>query len=354
MPAVKNTTIADNILSPKENPNFIGHETATATLTHSFASNALPNGWLLCGPKGIGKATLAYRFARHILSGGTSENMNVPVFHPAFGRIKAGSHSDLLVLETGHNEITGKTANEITVDEVRKIGGFLRLTASQTPYRVVIIDSADQMNTNAANAVLKLLEEPPANTVMLLISHSPGKLLPTIRSRCRALKMHAPSHDEALAVVRLCAPGIPPDDAANLLTLSENSPGVAIQLYQSQGLELYDIILSILAAPSADRIWLAHDLGDRLTKKESIETWHAVTYLLRWFMAQIIRCSAKAPSESTLSKEEHPIIQMILAKYSLENILQIWEKVGRLLQDTESKNLDKKSVIVTIFESLRT
>ena len=175
---------------PRESETLIGHEAAEAAM-YDAISGRVPHAWMISGPAGIGKATLAYRFARYVLSGGSGEEsgpglfgdelppstaaLNVSRDDPVFAQIAAGSHADMMVVERGYDEKRKKMRGEIVVDDVRKIGSFLRLTPSLGGWRVVILDSADEMNRNAANAVLKLLEEPPRQALIILVSHTPGR-----------------------------------------------------------------------------------------------------------------------------------------------------------------------------------
>lgn len=176
--------------SPRYQDQLFGHSEAEAQLICEARSGKLAHGWIFSGPRGIGKATLAYRFARMLLSGNT--DMNLPADHPVFRRVAMGSHTDLLVVEPVFDAKKGESAREISVSQAREISQFLSLTPGEGQWRVVIIDTADELNASSANAVLKILEEPPPQAILILISHNPGRLLPTIRSRCRLLRLKAP------------------------------------------------------------------------------------------------------------------------------------------------------------------
>src|SRR5436305_3181142 len=183
--------------APRANPDLFGHEAAETALSRLFGQHRLPHALLLTGPRGIGKATLAFRLARFVLARSTGElepglfgdvageGLAVPPDSGVFRRVASGGHADLLTVERAYDPRRRRLRGEIVVDDVRAIASFLRLTPAEGGWRVVIVDGADEMNRNAANSLLKILEEPPRRAVLLLVAHSPGRLLPTIRSRCR-------------------------------------------------------------------------------------------------------------------------------------------------------------------------
>ncbi len=174
---------------PRANPLFIGHSGAVAALAGAAKSGRLHHGWLISGPSGIGKATLAFRFARWLLAGGAATDLSLDPASPVFHRVAAATHPDLFTVERRINVKTEKLQSEIVINTIQEACKFMRLTPAEGGWRVVVIDGAEDMNPNAANALLKLLEEPPARAILLLVTAAPGRLLPTIRSRCRSLPM---------------------------------------------------------------------------------------------------------------------------------------------------------------------
>lgn len=186
-----------NVAHPRETYAFTGHEAAESALAEAFAGARMHHAWLVTGPKGVGKATLAYRFARHVL--GAKQNgprpLDVSPDDPIARRIASRAHGDIHTLRRGLND-RGKPRAEITVDEARALVSFFTLKPAEGGWRVAIIDAVDDLNRNAANALLKTLEEPPPKTVLMLICHAPGGALATIRSRCRRLDLRPLSDDD--------------------------------------------------------------------------------------------------------------------------------------------------------------
>src|SRR5262249_18855572 len=214
---------------PRETYDIFGQDAALQNASRAIRGGVPPQAWLISGPAGIGKATLAYRIARYLLRYGATasgpEDLAVPANDIVSRQIEAQAHPGLLVLRRQLNEKTGKLKTILEVDEIRRLGAFFGLTSTGGGWRVALVDSADEMNDNAANALLKILEEPPPRGILLLISHAPGRLLPTIRSRCQRLDLKP--LDESLVVKRLAelTPDTSAEDRASLARLAGGSPG---------------------------------------------------------------------------------------------------------------------------------
>ncbi len=282
---------------PRANPDLIGHAGAEARLKDAFARGRLAHAWLITGPRGIGKATLAYRFARYVLARGkaaapepslfgapepkpTGEGLYLDPADPVFRRVAAGGHADFLAVEPAFDEKKGARRTEIVVEDVRGVGAFLALTPAEGGWRVVVIDSADDMNRNAANAVLKVLEEPPARALLLLVSHGPGALLPTIRSRCQRLNLRPLAEADAARVVGGLMPSLGRDEAIELARLAQGSPGRALELASEDGLALQRELGGLLdALPDLDGIAL-HRFGDKVGKSGAEAAFRIATDIL--------------------------------------------------------------------------
>ena len=328
-------------ITPRTNTALYGHEEAKAILLRDLAAGTLPHGIILGGPRGIGKATLAYRFARKLLAADPA----------AISRITAGSHTDLLVVEPRWDEKKEEFAREINVEQARSIAEFLSLTPGEGAWRVVIVDAADQLNINAANAILKILEEPPKQTVLLLVAHNPDLLLPTIRSRCRMLRLK-PLDQQAFDEV-LChiAPDIEPLTGRALAPLSGFAPGLAITLHAADALEVYQKILSLAASlPALDTLAL-HGFASEISSGAVHANWQLFSRLM---LCLIERASLKAAGIDVepVSEAEAQALTRLAALHPAAVWAQKWQAALEQFSLAEARHLDYKQVIITFFHSL--
>ncbi|MDT8856667.1 DNA polymerase III subunit delta' [Paracoccaceae bacterium Fryx2] len=247
---------------PRETGRLIGHGAAQAEFLAAFNGGRLHHGWLITGPRGVGKATLAWKLARFLLA--TPENdggmfappppvtLDIPDSHPVARRMVALAEGRLFLLRRGLNTSEKALSADIRVEEVRKLKSFFNMTAADGGRRVAIIDCADELATAGANALLKLLEEPPPLVTLILISHQPFRLLPTIRSRCRELRLGplpAPEMAEAMALA-----GAEPTNPEAMAELAGGSVGEAIRIANLDGMKLYDSLLALMTTlPRMDR-----------------------------------------------------------------------------------------------------
>src|SRR6516225_12371524 len=240
--------------APRANPELVGHESAERELRRLVEAGRLPHAILLSGPRGIGKATLAFRFARFLLANGDDRTNAVAesglAINPesgVFRRVAAGGHADLLPIERAYDPRRRRLRGEIVVEDAREITSFFRLTAAEEGWRIVIVDGAEEMNRSAANALLKVLEEPPRQALLLLVSHSPGRMLPTIRSRCRRFPLIPLPRALLTQLLRRHRPELTQAEVEPLAALSDGSIGRALELAEAGGLALYRSVLELLS-----------------------------------------------------------------------------------------------------------
>lgn len=343
--------------APRNNAELFGQQEAEAALLAAWGSGRMPHAWLLEGPRGVGKATLAFRFARFVLSGGggnggglfgdAGASLEIPASSPLFQRVAALGHSDLRYVRRSLNTKSRppRWRNEIVVEDVRDMGAFLRLTAGEGGWRIVIIDSADEMNRNAANAALKAIEEPPARALILLVSHAPGRLLPTIRSRCRHLPLRALDTETIKRVARRHLPDLPDDDMDELARLADGSAGRALEIADHGGVELHREMLAMLQGyPDIDAMALER-LSDRFSRAGSEAGFRVFGEMLTGLLGRLCR-DARAGRKGNGGDPEAPVARRMADSASLDRWLEVWEKTGELFARAEGAKLDRKQVVV--------
>ncbi|MGB8600987.1 MAG: DNA polymerase III subunit delta' [Rhizomicrobium sp.] len=258
----------EEALHPRLTHRLIGQDGPLSVMARAIRAGLPPGGWLISGPPGVGKATLAYRIARYLLAYGATDqgpaDLSVPPHLHDAQLIAAGAHPGLLVLRRGINPDTGKPMTVLSVDEVRKLGSFFGMTAGAGGWRVALIDTADDMNDAAANALLKLLEEPPARAMILVLAHAPGRMLPTIRSRCQKIALR-PLSDAAMdAELKNLAPDIPAEERGGLIALSGGSLGAALRLAGSDGLMLADAANRLIDEAKTPNVSALYTLAEKV------------------------------------------------------------------------------------------
>ena len=346
--------------APRKTARLAGQEDAERILLEGFTSGQLAHSWLLHGPKGIGKATLAYRFARFVLAhGGASEpndaardTLAISPNDHVYRRVATAAHADMVSVERGWDDKRKRIRDEIVVADVRSLASFFAMTPAEGGWRIAIVDAADEMNRNAANALLKILEEPPKKGLLILVSHAPGRLLPTIRSRCRKLALQPLSPDIIATLLAEQAPDVTAADRAILAALADGSGGRALAMAKHNGLEVFRELIAILSRlPDLD-IAALHQLGDRLARRGAGDSYALFTQLFVWWFARFIRHSASHVAMPTLVPGEDALVQHLAQRGDLEQWVDVWDKVSSFFSRAETANLDKKQVILIAFAAL--
>lgn len=323
--------------APRERTRLIGHEEAQAMVRAAWDAGRLPHALLLGGAEGIGKATLAYAIARFVLSDGAApaHSLTVDPSHPAARQVAALSHPDLLVLRRMPND-SGKLPSMIPAEQVRKVRSFFGSTAALGGWRVCIVDTLDEMNAQGANALLKTLEEPPSRSLFLLVSHAPGRLLPTIRSRCRMVPLRSLTGEEVVAALEDLSDVLPDLDRSRFAEAAEASGGSvreALSLLSGDGLAVRNATSVLLdSLPDVDPKAL-HALGEKLQGDRGGALESFVSTVEDWV------------SDHATGRRQSTAVR-------LARLPEVWEKVRRAAVDADVYNLDRKTLVFRIFASL--
>ncbi len=347
--------------APRTNSELFGHEAAESALRRLFEAGRLPHALLLSGPRGIGKATLAFRLARFVLANGGGEGAPGGLFGDTdasglaiapdsgtFRRVASGGHADLLTVERVYDPRRRRLRGEIIVENTREIGHFLRLTPAEGGWRVVIVDGADEMNRNAANALLKILEEPPRRTLLLLVAHSPGRLLPTIRSRCRRFPLMPLPPAIVRQLLMRYRPALPEPQTEALTALSAGSIGRALDLAAAGGVELYESVLALLSRDQGIDPAALHAFADRLARGEAEEAYRAVEELVAQLLARVAGAATRRTNGAVLPHES-AVLQRLGNRAPAARWAELRDEIGRLFARTDALNLDKKQTILSAF-----
>ncbi len=320
---------------PREVYELFGHQRQARAMEEAFATGRMHHAWMIVGPKGVGKATLAYRLARRALGAAPSGEavLSASPDDPVCRQIEGLAHPDFLLIRRPYNEKTKKLKAEITVDEARKAADFFSRSAGGGAWRVVIVDSADEMNINASNALLKTLEEPPKRGLLLLIVEAPGRLLPTIRSRCRRLNLRAPEVEETRDWL-IDRHGVEADAAGRAASLAQGAPGLALAHAASGASDLKAEIDRLLSAlPRLDRGG-AMLLAERTSRKGA----EASRASLMSFLSQFAQDQARGAALSGAGPQ------------AAASWVRASDELQRLARDADTLYLDPKQTVLAALD----
>lgn len=334
----------DGAPHPRDAVALVGHGVQERALLEAYRSGRLPHAIIFGGPAGIGKATLAWRLARFVLEhprpddGAVREatDLAVPDTSRVAGQIRSLSHPDIGLLRRELNEKTKRLYTEIRTDDVRRIIGLFQRAAGAGGWRVCIVDSAEDLNRSSANALLKLIEEPPPRSLFLLVAHRPGLILPTIRSRARLLGLRPLETSEIVAAVGSLGPPwstMPAPDVAAAAKDAKGSVRDALRRLGHHGADVDTLVTRLVdRLPSID--WgQVHRLADQVAGRDGEAAFDTTMGAIRDWLSDRVRAGSASPRR--------------LAPYA-----EVWEKVAAMVRETEALNLDKRPLILSIFSEL--
>ncbi len=335
----------DEAPHPRETFHLMGHKAAEQTLLDAYRSGRMHHAWIIGGEGGIGKATLAYRMARFMFAHpdpsspdvGAAHDLTVDPNLPSARRMAQQAHPDLFVLKRGLTKDGRSLMGEISVAEARRAVNFFSTTAGEGGWRIAIVDTADDLNTNAANALLKVLEEPPPRSVFLILSSAPKRLLPTIRSRCRTLLLKPLSNDDVTDVLRNLpelAGETDPHELARIAEAAQGSVRRAAALLAEDSLALHDQIQALLTRLSELDQTAVHALAEKLAGRDGTAGFELfIAAIQDWLHERLTRGTARQDAR--------------LAAWAA-----LWEKTGRAAREAEIYNLDRRPLVFAIFSDL--
>jgi DNA polymerase-3 subunit delta' len=348
-------------LPPRRNPDLVGHDEAEREIIDSWASGRFTHSWMLTGPKGVGKATLAYRMARFVLSGGGEEDLfggppaslGLGEEHPVFRQVSALGHPDFLAVTRRLDKSGKKLAQSISVDVARQIPGFMSLTPSAGDWRVVVIDAVDEMRREASNAILKILEEPPRQSLIILVCHQPSRILPTIRSRCRRLALQPLNHDVVVELLGRHHPEMDSTIRMRVADMADGSIGRAMSLIDAGGLDLMADLDALLDGLPVLDPKLMHGLADNVARAGAERRFEVMIDMVYRRLGQAISRSAAGRTGEIGKDGLLGAVAAAANAGSLEPWIEVWEKVARLGRAVATVNTDRKQAALDALLSIQ-
>jgi DNA polymerase-3 subunit delta' len=338
---------------PRERHRLIGHEAAEQAFIDAYRSGRLHHAWLISGPQGIGKATLAYRLARLLLkypdraSAPDDVTADLDPQDTIFRQVAQGAHPDLKILRRSFDTRRKQLKTQLTVDEVRSVRRFAGHTAGRGGFRICLIDPLDDMNATAANALLKMLEEPPDKLVFLAISHRPGALLPTIVSRCRRLPLTPLSIDQVADILTELAPDAERTKLDRIAGLAQGQPARGLKYLDANGLAVHDDMIGLLSTLPMLDLEKLHQFADRIGNRRARAEFELFGEFLLGWLASLAQAAATGPPAGDELADR--LVGQLGQSGSQGAWSELFSQINDSLHRANALNLDPKQIILDIF-----
>ncbi len=363
----------DYLKDPKSMAYCVGHEAQERLFIDLYKKGSMPHALVFAGVEGIGKATMAFRLTRFLLKNGVGgdndqdslfgggeslpqeiDSLDVDMSDPVVKRIVSGGHADLLHLERNYDSTKGKREANLKVEQIRKIEPFLRKTASEGGWRIVIVEDADTMNRSAQNAILKILEEPPSNVLIILIAHRPGMLIPTIRSRSRVISFDALSPENMADLLSKQGHRLGAHDLEIVTDMSCGSIGAAIKYVEEGGLDTFRKICDYLSEMPEFKWHEIHELANSLSSPAKDDEYRLFREIFQWMFRQAVFVKARGTQGGDLPGYlTKPPLGLVLAHYSLTQLIEISDNLKNHFDTAEFSNLDRRDAVRGAFLMLK-
>ena len=357
--------ISDSLKGPKESHFCIGHEKNEALFLDAFQKNTIPHAMIFSGIQGIGKTTMAFRLARFLLKNGMQDQnqdslfggadtpqiantLDVPAGDPISSRVASGAHPDLLHIQRAYDSSKGKQDAALKVEALRKIEPFLRRTSADGGWRLVIVEDADTMNRSAQNAILKILEEPPKNVLIILVTHRIGMLIPTILSRSRVIKFDPLSSQNMKVLFEKQGEYISAQDMDTLNLLSQGSIGKAFSYKEDEGLETLSKIMTYLGDVQLGRWSKIHEFANTVGVAAKDKEYRVFAEVLQFIFRHVLFLKARGV-ETLPEALSQSFLQNYIAHTPLERMITISDSLKAHFERIDFSNLDRRDAVRTAF-----
>lgn len=354
-------TTAAAVADGAEDGPLLGHDGAAREVLDAWQAGRFPHAWLVHGPRGVGKAGFALRLSQFILCGGGEDSghgageamASQPVMAgqgACARRVAGGAHADFMLLERGEQSV-------IATEQVRRAIRFARLTPAEARWKILLLDSVDDLNVNGANALLKIVEEPPGNALILLLAHGFGQVPATLRSRCRGLRLEALSDGVMGDLIGRYLPELDGEARRRLIALSGGSIGRALAYERAGGVALFDAmtaLLSHMGARGGPDMTALSDLAEHVSGRDKEAHFQVLRDLLDWWFKRLIAARARGGTPAALSEADGRALAAFSSVGNLEKLLQLWDKTTALLQQADRPAwLDKKQLVFSAFMTIK-